>query len=129
VDEERLLGRELEEAGRGADRPPRLVHVRLGLEEGKPPVAGTQLGEPAGELRAERAAVAPRQLVGDEPADVVPRPLVLAARVAEAHDEQVERRGGLASTEQAQLVPLQVLLPSFWIVSTKRCKDAGSVRI
>src|SRR5207237_7702012 len=97
VDEERLLGRELEEAGCGADRPPRLVHVRLRLEEGEPTVADAQLGEPAGELRAERAAVAPRQLVGDEPADVVPRPLVLAARVAEAHDEQVERRGGLAS--------------------------------
>src|SRR5207249_3266007 len=53
------------------------------------------------ELRAERAAVPACELVGDHPPDVVPRPLVLAAGIAEARDEQIERRSGLAATQQA----------------------------
>ena len=45
--------------------------------------------------------VAPRELVDDHPAGVVARGCVLAARVAETGDEQVERRGVLAPTEEA----------------------------
>jgi hypothetical protein len=42
-----------------------------------------------------------RQLVHDEPADVVARLLVFAARIPEPRDQQVERRGLLAPTEEA----------------------------
>ena len=49
------------------------------------------LGELAVELAAPRAAVPARELVDDQPADVVAVARVLAARVAEADDEQVER--------------------------------------
>ena len=58
------------------------------------------LGELPRELRAEGGAVPARELVDDHPADVVPVALVLAARVSEAHDEQFERRGLLAPTEE-----------------------------
>ena len=47
------------------------------------------------------AVVPPRELVDDHPADVVPVALVTRAGVAEARDEQVERRGRLAPTEEA----------------------------
>src|SRR5207247_7694483 len=76
VDEERPLGRRLVEAGRSAYRAARLVHVRLGLQEREPLLADARLGDAARELPPERAAVAARELVGDEPADVVARPLV-----------------------------------------------------
>ena len=42
-----------------------------------------------------------RELVGDHPADVVPRLLVLAPGVPETRDQQVERRDRLASTASA----------------------------
>src|SRR5206468_4781311 len=53
------------------------------------------------ELRAPGAIVPARELLEHEPAGVVAGALVLAARVAEAHHEQVQRRGALASTEEA----------------------------
>ena len=43
----------------------------------------------------------PRELVDDEPANVVARVLVLAPWISEASDEQVERRGALAPTEES----------------------------
>jgi len=43
-----------------------------------------------------------RKLVDDQPAGVVAVALVLAARVAEADDQEVERRGRCASTEESQ---------------------------
>ena len=48
------------------------------------------------ELGPPRRAVPARELVDDHPADVVPVPRVLAARIAEPDDEQVERRGAFA---------------------------------
>jgi hypothetical protein len=45
-----------------------------------------------------------RQLVEHEPAGVMASPLVLAARIAEAYDQQIQRRGALAPTEEAHLV-------------------------
>ena len=59
------------------------------------------LADPAVELRPERRITAPRELVDHHPADVVPIPLVPRSGVAETSDEQVERRGRLASTEDA----------------------------
>ena len=61
------------------------------------------LGELAGELGAQRAVVPARELVDDHPADVVAVALVLAARVAEADDEQVERRGAFAPTPRRRM--------------------------
>src|SRR5581483_10589267 len=92
--------RQLEERARGAERAPRVVHVRLRLEQGDAPAADPQLRQLAAELGAEGDAVAPGQLVDDHPADVVPVTFVLPARVAEADHEQVERRGALAPTEE-----------------------------
>ena len=48
----------------------------------------------------QEPSLTPRELVEDHPADVVARRCVLAARVAETCDEQIERRGRLASTEE-----------------------------
>src|SRR5581483_1594853 len=59
------------------------------------------LGQAAGELGAPRPSVPARELVDDHPPRVVPRTGVLAAGVAEPRDEQVERRGILAPTEEA----------------------------
>src|SRR3954471_8119848 len=53
------------------------------------------LGELSRELAPPGAAVPPCELVGDHVADVVAVPRVLAAGVAEADDEQVERRGAI----------------------------------
>src|SRR6185295_7998261 len=51
-----------------------------------------------------------RQLVEHEPAGVVAGPLVLASRIAEARDEQIQRRGALAPTEEAHLALVGALL-------------------
>src|SRR4029453_9539955 len=70
----------------------------------------THVRDLAGELRAPRAAVPPGELVGAHEADVVPRRRVLAPRVAEPNDQEVERRGLLAPTEQTHGLALGVLL-------------------
>ena len=57
------------------------------------------LGQPAVELRPPLAVVPPRELVDDEPADVVPVARVLAPGVAEAGDEQVVRGAVTARPE------------------------------
>src|SRR5581483_3023536 len=97
VDDEDRVRLEPVEAGGGADRAARLVHERLRLEQADPVVVDPHEGEPARELLAPGAAVAPGELVDDHVADVVAVARVLAARVAEPGDEQVERRGALAS--------------------------------
>ena len=56
------------------------------------------LRELAVELALPRRAVTARELVDDHPADVVPVPGVFAPGIAEADDEQIERRGAVAST-------------------------------
>ena len=103
VDDEQRLGRDLEEPRRLAGRAARLVHVRLGLQQRELRAVEADLPQRAVELRAPGPAVAPRELVEHEPARVVTRALVLAARVAEARDQQVQRRGLLAPTEEAHL--------------------------
>ena len=101
VDDGDLLRRQLEEARSGGERAAGEVHVRLRLQQCELQAVEPDLGELAGELRLERAVVTPRQLVDDHPADVVPVVDVLAAGVAEADDEEIERRGALPSTEEA----------------------------
>src|SRR4029453_13455558 len=88
-----------------AERPARLVHVRLGLQQRDARVSESDLRERPRELRAPRAAAPPRGPVHPQPARVVPRALVLPAGVAKAGDEQVQRRGALAPTEEAHLLP------------------------
>src|SRR5687768_6801886 len=109
VDGDERLGLHLVEAGGRADGAARLVHERLRLEQRQAQPVHPNLRDLARELRPEGAAVPPCQLVGDEEADVVPRARVLAPWIAEAGDEEVERRGVLAPTENAQLA-LGVLL-------------------
>jgi hypothetical protein len=53
------------------------------------------------ELGSKGRRVPPPKLVYDHPADVVAVTLVARARVAEACDEQLERRGRLAPTKEA----------------------------
>ena len=98
-----LLGRELEEPGGRGERVAGEVHVGLGLQERQLQLPDADLGQLAGELGAEGAVVAPRQLVDDHPPRVVPVARVLAARVAETDDEQVQRRGALAPTKEPHL--------------------------
>jgi hypothetical protein len=95
------VGRHLVEARRGPERVAREVHVGLRLEQSEPEIAEPDLAELAGELRAERAVVPACQLVDDHPAGVVPVARVLAARIAETDDEEIERRGALPSTKEA----------------------------
>src|SRR5919106_853421 len=109
VHDEHVLGPDLEEAGGGCDRPPRLVHVRLGLEHGDAHVVDARLGEPAAELRPKRARVPSGELVRDHPPHVVTIPCVFGAGVAQSRDEQLERRGGLAPTKE----PHELLLVGF----------------
>src|SRR4051812_35200243 len=54
------------------------------------------LGETAVELRAPGGTVPAGELVHDQGADVVTGALVLAPGIAEADDEQIERRGAFA---------------------------------
>ncbi len=87
VDDGDLLGRELEEPGGRGERVAGEVHVGLGLQQRELLLADADLGQLAGELGAEGAAVAPGELVDHHPAGVVPVARVLAARVAETDDE------------------------------------------
>src|SRR5207244_497037 len=79
------------------DRPSRLVHVRLGLQDGEAvaTVLEPQLGELPRELGAEGAVVPAGELVRHAPADVVPRALVRPAWIAEPRHQQIERRRAL----------------------------------
>ncbi len=99
MDDEHCVGLELEELHRGLDRTARVVHERLRLQQRDLVPVDPHLREPAVELRAPGAVVAPRELVDDEPADVVPVSRVLAAGVAEPRDEQVVR-GAVATRPQ-----------------------------
>src|SRR5207302_8191088 len=81
VDDEESAGLHLEEARRGADRAARVVHERLGLQKRQLGAVEPSLREAAGELPAPARVKPPCELVEDEPAGVVPRPLVLAPRV------------------------------------------------
>ena len=107
VDDQQRLGLDLEEAHGRRDGTARLVHVRLRLEQRETEIAETRLRQHPRELRAPRAALPPRELVEDEPAQVVARALVLATRVAETRDQQVERRGALAPTKKAHQCPVR----------------------
>ena len=91
VHDEDGLGRHLEERRGHADRAARLVHVRLGLEEGELVPLEPDLGDPPGELRPPGAAVPACELVRHHRADVVPVARVLATGIAQPDDEQVER--------------------------------------
>src|SRR5262249_26111995 len=95
VHDEERLGRKLVEAQRRPDRAPGVVHVRLRLEQAEPEAVRAHLCQGARELRAERSVATAGELVDREPADVVPRACIFAARVAEACDVQLERRGGI----------------------------------
>ena len=55
-----------------------------------------KLGDLAVELPLPGGAVATGQLVDHHPADVVAMAGVAAARIAEADDKQIERRGAFA---------------------------------
>src|SRR5439155_18278729 len=87
VDDQDRLRRNLEEPCCRGHRAAGLVHVRLRLQQGQPPLAESHLRERAGELRAPRASVPARQLVRNEPARVVAGALVLAAGVAQTRAE------------------------------------------
>src|SRR6478752_9622547 len=105
VHDEDGVGIDLEEGRRRADRAARLVHVRLGLQEGELVALEPDLRDPPRELRAPGTTVPARELVGNHRPDVVAIALVLAARIAQPDDEQVERgahalrpgAGGLAA--------------------------------
>src|SRR5206468_11392842 len=73
------------------------VHVGLRLQQPDAMAVDPYLGELTRELRAPRAAVSARELVDDHLADVVAVARVLAARVAETDDEQVERGVAIAA--------------------------------
>jgi hypothetical protein len=95
-----VLGRNLEEAHGRSNRAARLVHVELGLQEPESKVSVSNLRQLTGEFAPERPAVTMCELVDDHPADVVAVLRVLAARVAETDDKQVERRGRVPALEE-----------------------------
>src|SRR5262249_5146329 len=71
--------------------------VRLWLQQRDAIVVEAHLRKLPVELALPRRAVPARELVEHHPARVVPVPRVLAAGVAETDDQQVERRGTVAS--------------------------------
>src|SRR5206468_3774998 len=71
-------------------------------QQGKSLFSDSRVGKPSGELPFEGCTVAKGKLVHHHPADVVPIPLVLVPWIAEPDDEEIERRGGCASTEERQ---------------------------
>ena len=93
VDDGDCSVRDLVEARGGRDRAAGDVHVRLRLQQRELQAVDADLGELPGELRLERAVVTAGELVDDHPADVVPVARVLATRVAETDDQEIERRG------------------------------------
>ena len=100
VDDEHRVGLELEELHRGLHGAAGVVHVRLRLQERDLVPVDADLRELPVELAFPRTVVTPRELVDDEPADVVPVARVFAAGIAEAGDEQVVR-GAVATRPQA----------------------------
>src|SRR2546430_6192311 len=87
VHHEDLLGLDLEEAGEHLHRPAARVHEALRLEQ--PRARGLVAADQRLELRvlAQRHAVRRRETLDQPEARVVPRALVLLARVAQAYDE------------------------------------------
>ncbi len=98
VHDEDRVRLELEETHRRTDGPARLVHERLGLQQPDAMTVQSQLRELAGELPLPRRTVPARELLDDHPAHVVAVAGVLATGIPEADDEQLERRGSVAST-------------------------------
>ena len=92
VDDEDRVRLELVERGGGLHRAAGLVHVRLGLQQADAVLVDADVGEPARELAAPRAAVPPGELVDDHEADVV-----AVARVLAARDCRGRRRAGRAT--------------------------------
>ena len=93
VHDEHIRRLDLVEARGRGDRASRVVHVRLRLEERQPVIVDPNVRDAAVELGSKGRRVPPPELVDDHPADVVPVTLVARARIAEARDEQLERRG------------------------------------
>ena len=102
VDDEQALERSLEERDGRLNGAAGVVHVRIRLEERETSFGYANLGKMATELTLERPIVATREFIDDHEADVVAVALVAPTRVPEPDDEQVERRGGLAPTEEWQ---------------------------
>src|SRR5215208_7048768 len=98
VHDEDRIRLELEEARGRTDGPAGVVHERLRLEQPDAMTVEPHLGELPGELSLPRDAVPARQFLDHHPADVVAVAGIFAAGIAEADDEEVERRGALAST-------------------------------
>ena len=102
VDYEQGLERRLVERSGGLHGAARLVHVGIRLDERETSLTHAHLCQVAAELALERSAVATCELIDDHEAEVVAVALVPPAGVSKPYDEQVERRGRLASTEEWQ---------------------------
>jgi len=102
VDDEQALERRLVVRSGRLNGAAGVVHVRIRLEERETSFGYANLGKMATELTLERPIVATREFIDDHEADVVAVALVAPTRVPEPDDEQVERRGGLAPTEEWQ---------------------------
>ncbi len=83
-------------------RASRVVHVRIGLQEGDSRLADADLADLSAELPLERCTRSAGELVHDHETDVVSIARMLASGVPESDDEQVERRGRPAATEERQ---------------------------
>src|SRR5205823_7301802 len=96
VDDEDRIRLELVELRRRLHRAARVVHERLGLQQRDLVAVDPDVGELPRELALPGAVVAAGELVDDHLPDVVTVTDVLPPGIAEADDEQVERRGALA---------------------------------
>src|SRR5262249_26461255 len=90
------VGLHLVEPRRRADRPARLVHVRLRLQQRDPVAVDADLRKLPGELSLPRRTVPAGAPFHRHPPATLPVPYVLATRVAEPDDKEVERRGTVA---------------------------------
>ena len=108
VAEDQEVGRlELVEAEGRGHAPAAEVHEGLGLQEQDAPVVDLDLGELPLELPRElRPRAARGEPVDGLEADVVAGPVVLAARVAEPHDQFEHPSGRPTRADRAAVTPL-----------------------
>ena len=129
VDDKQLLRRKLEEPQRRRDGAPRIVHVRLRLDQREPGTVQPRLRQLAGELSAPPGLGPPCQLFHHHPAHVVARALVLASGIPEPRDQQVDRRGmSLPRRNRRISGPPGGRWWSSGARAASRGEDAGSVR-
>src|SRR5439155_12793858 len=126
MDHQDRVGLELVKTGCGSDGAARFVHERLRLQQCYAVPVQPHLRNLTVELALPPRPMPARELFDDHPPDVVAVSGVLAAGIAEADDQQIERRGALASTPRQAHQPSLVGSPEAASSPSAGCSAAPS---